>query len=276
MPYAPSARQGVGSGGRARGAPRRPPATASPAVLRAGPTIRSRTISTTVVGGSITPTPQRCTTGLTATERVPPPRRARRSPRRRRRPSARAAVRRAPASGRHQAASRSSGATARAVTMSPVIGPALVVPAAASSARPRTTRTVRGQPELLHRLEQERGPPGQRLDQRHGQVRPGDRQHEAGQPGTGADVEHGGARRDPLGHRGAVEQVPVPDPRRLPRPDQAAHHTVGGQQLRRTRQPGRAGRRRGRARPRSAPPGATISACADGTFASSAAGSVRR
>ncbi len=104
---------------------------------RGATTSRSRTISTTVLGGSITPAPQSRTTGS------PPPSRLIAS-----RCSATSSAAEAPlratsrppiaASGRHQPASRSRGATARAVTTSTGAGG----PPARSSARPRTTVTA--------------------------------------------------------------------------------------------------------------------------------------
>ena len=135
------------------------------------------------------------------------------------------------ARGRLQPASRSSGATARAVTTSPLIGSRPLDPLAASSARPRNDPHRLRQAESLDDLDQERRPSGQRLDQGDSEVGAGDGQDETGQTGAGADVEHRRAGRDPFGDRSAVEQVPVPDPGCLPGADQAADHAVGGQQF---------------------------------------------
>jgi hypothetical protein len=110
----------------------------------AGATSRSRTIATTVVGGSIMPSPHRAMTGSE------PPSRAIAS-----RCSATSSAAEAPLSarsrppmavrGKHQPASRSSGATARAVTTSAATGG----PPARSSARPRTTVTVASRPSVV-------------------------------------------------------------------------------------------------------------------------------
>lgn len=108
---------------------------------REGPTARSRTTSTTVVGGSITPTPHRRTTGADPPSRatsaacevassaaVDPFNASTRPP--------------TAANGRHHRTSRSSGATARAVTTS-------AGSSRTSSARPRTTVTVEVRPRWL-------------------------------------------------------------------------------------------------------------------------------
>ena len=84
-------------------------------------------------------------------------------------------------SGRHQASSRSSGATAREVTTSNRRLPW------SSSARPRTTSTL-SSAEVRDHLLEEGGPPQQRLDQGHAQVGAADRQHEPGQAGPAPDV----------------------------------------------------------------------------------------
>jgi len=109
-----------------------------------GTTSRSLAISTTVVGGSISPAPQSRTTGeappseaitarcaSTSSPAELPLRASSRPPLR--------------ASGRHHPASRSSGATARAVTTSAPAGG----PSTTSSARPRTTVTVDARPRAV-------------------------------------------------------------------------------------------------------------------------------
>ena len=78
------------------------------------------------------------------------------------------------------------------------------------------------QPELLDRLGQERGPALQRLDQHDLDLRALDREHQAGQAGAGAEVEHDLAVLDQRGQPGAVEQVPLPQPRCLARAEQTA------------------------------------------------------
>jgi hypothetical protein len=128
----------------ARPAERPEPAARADGFGRGGTTFRSRTISTTVAGGSMTPTPQRTTTGSE------PPSRAIAV-----RCSVTSSAADAPfsansrpptaASGRHQPASRSSGATARAVTTSAATGGS----PARSSARPRTTVTVESRPSAV-------------------------------------------------------------------------------------------------------------------------------
>ncbi len=89
-----------------------------------------------------------------------------------------------------------------------------------------------GQVELRHRLDEEGGATGKRLDQSDREIRPSDSEHEAGQPSTATHVEHRRARRNPLRHRRAVEQMPAPDPRRLPWADESPDHPVGYQQAR--------------------------------------------
>ena len=208
----------------------------------------SRTISTTVVGGSMRPTPHSRTTG------VAPPSRPTAS-----RCSATSSAAEAPLSassrppiaarGKHQPASRSSGATARAVTMSagatirrrgPGFAPPTPVGPDALLGPGAEHRYRSGQAERRHRFRQEGDPSCQRLDQRDRKVRSSHSKHDTGQTSTRPHVYDRSADRDQLRHDGAVEQVPVPQPRRLSRADEPADHTVRGQQLRvraRQRQP---------------------------------------
>ena len=210
---------------------------------RAGASTRSRTISTTVVGGSTSPAPHsrapartpaeagyrvRCSATSSAAEL--PLRASSRPPAR--------------ASGRHQPASRSSGATARAVTTS-ASGPGRT-----PRRGPRTTSTRSSQAERLTASTRNRSSAGQRLDQGDAEIEPGDRQHDTGQTSTRAHVYHGTTCTDQIGEDGTVEQMPVPDPGGFPRADQPAHHAVGGEQL------GVLLGERGRCRKRSEPPGA--------------------
>ena len=131
---------------------------------------------------------------------------------------------------RHQPTSRGSGATARAVTTSTV---PTALATERSSARPRTTR--HGRPlgtavaELGDRLLEELHPAGHRLHQGQREIRPGQAQRDARQPGTAADVDDPGALGHGLGDRRAVEHVPLPEPRDLPRADETAGDAVGGQ-----------------------------------------------
>ena len=117
--------------------------------------------------------------------------------------------------GRHQPASRSSGATARAVTVGAVQLPCR------SSARDRTTSTL-DRPSSADHLGEKGGPPEQRLHQPDGQLRPQDGQRDPRQAGAGPDVGHQTGRRERAGGGGRVQQVPVPQPVRLPRADQPA------------------------------------------------------
>ena len=128
-------------------------------------------------------------------------------------------------SGRHQRASRSRGATARAVTTSNVARPGQLLGSAADHL------DLVLETELLDDLVEEARPAQQRLDQRHPQVRPGDRQHHAGQAGARADVGHARRLRHQLGQHRAVEEVPLPQPGSLARADQAPDHALGREQL---------------------------------------------
>ena len=134
-------------------------------------------------------------------------------------------------SGSAPASSRSSGATARAVT-DVERAPAR----AASSARPRTTSTRSSSPSVGHDLVEERRAPQQRLDRvtrRSGRAiastSPG---RPAPQP-TSATAAPGRARSSASDR--AVEQVPLPQPGHLARPDQARARPRGRRAARRTR-----------------------------------------
>ena len=120
--------------------------------------------------------------------------------------------------------SRSSGATARDVTTSNVRSPCR------SSARPRTTSTwpAPASATTSSRKVVRRSSGSTRVTRRSG------RAIASTSPGSPAP-EPMSQTVAPLGHHlaqhRAVEQVPVPQPGRLPRTDQAAHHAVGRQQL---------------------------------------------
>jgi hypothetical protein len=85
--------------------------------------------------------------------------------------------------------------------------------------------------ELVDDLVEERRTPEQRLDERHVEVRPGDRDDESGQAGARPDVADAGTLGDRLGQDGGVEDVPVPQPGSLAGADQSAHHALGRQEL---------------------------------------------
>ncbi len=141
-------------------------------------------------------------------------------------PSSRPARPRRPPAAGTSARSRSSGATARAVTTSHVRRPCI------SSARPRSTSTRSPSPRRVDDLVQEARTPQQRLDQRHRQVRPGDRQRQArAAPRPSPTSTTRGPVGDHLAEDRAVQQVPVPQARRLARSDQPAQHPVGRQQV---------------------------------------------
>ena len=123
-----------------------------------------------------------------------------------------------------QPSSRGRGATARDVTTSKLRRPC------SSSARAADHLHLIAQPQLFDDLDEERGATQQGLDQRHLDVGPGQRQHQAGQAGAGADVAHTDTLRHPLREHGAVQHVPVPEPGNLAWPDEAALDTGVGEQ----------------------------------------------
>ena len=83
-----------------------------------------------------------------------------------------------------------------------------------------------------------------RLDQVDLQVRAAERQHQAGQAGAAADVDHPRVLGQQLGQHGAVQQVPLPQPRHLARADQAARRRRRRPAARRSAGPAAAGPRR--------------------------------
>ena len=114
-------------------------------------------------------------------------------------------------SGRHQPASRSSGATARAVTTSPSSC------RASSSARPARTSTL-VEPERGRPPRQEGDPAQQRLDQQDRQVRAGPAPARCpGSPAPEPTSTTGRAAAGSSTTTGAVEQVALPQPGRLAR-----------------------------------------------------------
>ena len=126
-------------------------------------------------------------------------------------------------SGIDQSSSRPSGATAREVTTSKVR-------CAVQGLGPAAHDLDVGEPEVVDDLGQEGGPPQQRLDQGD-PAGPGGRSPAPG-PGRPAPLPMSQTVL-PSGigvaqHR-AVQQVPLPQPRHLPRADQAAHHARVGQ-----------------------------------------------
>jgi hypothetical protein len=86
--------------------------------------------------------------------------------------------------------------------------------------------------ERRHHLTQPCHPSQQRLDERHLDVRPRDRDDEPRQAGTRTDVDQPHVRRHELDHCGAVQQVPLPQPRHLTRAEQSAFHAGRRQRLR--------------------------------------------
>ena len=193
---------------------------------RGATTSRSRTISTTVVGGSITPTPQSVMTGSE------PPSRAiavavlghlvrGRGSLERQQPAADGGQRQAPSGEPVQRCYRPGGDDIGGDGGS-----------AGEVFRPAPDdRDGRVEAERCHRLGQKGGTSCQRLDQRDAEIRSSHCEHDTGQTGTRAHVNHRSADRDHLGHNGAVDQVPFPDARRLARADQTADDAVGDQQF---------------------------------------------
>lgn len=78
------------------------------------------------------------------------------------------------------------------------------------------------QPQQLHNLLEEIGTAQQRLEKSDLQVGTHQCQRDAGQTGAGADIADGDPLRHDLGEHGAVQQVPLPQPRHLTRTDQTA------------------------------------------------------
>ena len=99
-----------------------------------------------------------------------------------------------------------------------------------SSARPRTTST--GRPNAVDDLVEKLAPPQHRFEQRDIEVGSRDRERYARQPGPATDIDHPGAWLDELGHRGTVEDVPVPHPVHFPRAEQASLDPGAGEQIR--------------------------------------------
>ena len=78
---------------------------------------------------------------------------------------------------------------------------------------------------------QKRGTTQQRLHQSHLKIRSPDRQGDSGQAGPAADVAHGAALGHQLGDHRAVQDVPLPESRNLPGPDQATHGGLPREQV---------------------------------------------
>ncbi len=78
---------------------------------------------------------------------------------------------------------------------------------------------------------QEDGTPSQRLDQHHTDGRASDRQDDTRQTSTRSDIYHIIVLTDQRCHRDAVQDVPIPDARRLAWTDQAAYDAFGGKQF---------------------------------------------
>ena len=111
-------------------------------------------------------------------------------------------------------------ATARAVTTSKRLVDVL-------GARPEHGHLVES--EVVDHLVEERRAAQQRLDQRHVEVRPGDRPHQARQAGARPDVGDRRTDRNPRHHHRAVQDVAVPEPRHFTRTDQPALDARGCQ-----------------------------------------------
>ena len=86
--------------------------------------------------------------------------------------------------------------------------------------------------ELGDDLGQEGGPTQKWLDQRDREIGTSDGQHQTGEPGPCADVADRRVLRDNLAQDRRVEEVTIPQPGRLARSDEAAHHSLRRQQLR--------------------------------------------
>jgi hypothetical protein len=87
---------------------------------------------------------------------------------------------------------------------------------------------TRSQFELVHNLIQECHPPSKRVDEVHDQVTTPASEHDAGQSRSTADIDDSRTDRQQVGHNRTVEQVPIPQPGDLARPDQPANHAVAG------------------------------------------------
>jgi hypothetical protein len=87
-----------------------------------------------------------------------------------------------------------------------------------------------GECQLRHDLLEEGGPAEQGLDERDAQVGTGEGEHHARQSRSRTDVAHRLVLTDRAAQQRAVQQVPLPQPRRLAGADQAANHTGVGQQ----------------------------------------------
>ena len=64
------------------------------------------------------------------------------------------------------------------------------------------------------------------------QVGTADRHRQTRQPGTTADIDNAGALRNEVGRYGTVQQVALPQPLRLARPEVTVGHAVASQQFR--------------------------------------------
>ena len=132
-------------------------------------------------------------------------------------------------SGRSQRASRSIGATARAVAtvaLEPSVH-LLCSPAHDFGRR---------QPERRSSLSQPDDPPVHRLEKDNPQIRAHAGQHDAGEPGTTANIDDGALGGQEGGNGRRVEDVAFPDPRDLTRADESPgdaflgeHRGEGGQ-----------------------------------------------
>jgi hypothetical protein len=79
---------------------------------------------------------------------------------------------------------------------------------------------------------QENDPAFQRLEQFQVEVRARQGEWDAGQTRAGSDIGHSRSGLDQLGGYRTVQQVSIPEPGHLARPQQAADHPVGRQQPR--------------------------------------------
>ena len=130
-------------------------------------------------------------------------------------------------SGRHQRVSLSSDATARDVTASASAGRSADRPHPPRGRAPPRRRDRGRRSTML----QEFGAAQQRLDQHHAQIRFGDSQRHPRQPRPAADVGDPLAGLHEFGDRRAVQQVAVPQPFDLTRPEQSPLDAGGREQL---------------------------------------------
>ena len=190
----------------------------------AGPCVagrpRARSTTTTVLGGSTSPSPHRTIARLAPAELARPrPRRA-----------ATSSAADAPLSASSAPPGRSSGRPSRRAGRAgrpPGRSPRRPPPIARARPAPRPARARPSpagpsppRPRAASRRARER------FDEDHREVRAGERQRYPGQPGAGPDVHHPCAVREQLRDDRAVEEVPLPDPGRLARADAGPRSTT--------------------------------------------------